>query len=88
MMKKVFRIAGIGLGYLFTTVVALFCFILLVCLVLSLFLFGMAQAEEILLPGQIQDTLSSAPSLLSEWHYLPLHVQMYHLYISSHQGQS
>ena len=62
---------------------------LLVCLLLSLFLFGMAQAEEILLPGQIQDTLSSAGISPSDVRsYLP-HIGNgpYFSFVSAHTGR-
>lgn len=65
MMKKVFRIAGIGLGYLFTTVVALFCFILLVCLVL---VYGPSDDAGKLFVHSCQET--SALKFLPYW-FLP-----------------
>ncbi|MBR6257637.1 MAG: phosphodiester glycosidase family protein [Lachnospiraceae bacterium] len=65
MMKKVLKIAGICMGYLFTTVAALFCFILLVCLVL---VYGPSEDAGKLFVHSCQET--SALKFLPYW-FLP-----------------
>ncbi|MBP5608310.1 MAG: phosphodiester glycosidase family protein [Lachnospiraceae bacterium] len=65
MMKKVLKIAGIFFGYLLTTVVALFCFILLVCLIL---VYGPSEDAGDLFVRSCQET--SALKFLPYW-FLP-----------------
>ena len=64
-MKKVLKIAGICVGYLLTTAVALFCFILLVCLVL---VYGPSEDAGKLFVHSCQET--SALKFLPYW-FLP-----------------